>query len=307
MARTAAADGDSNERALATALFREGRRLMAEGRPAEACPKLEESERLDPGGGTLLNLALCHELEGRTATSWSEFANAISVARRDNREDRAAEAQRHMASLEPKLARLRLVVPADARCPGLVVRRDGAPVGPAAWEFAIPVDPGLHVIEAEAPGRMPWRESLAVSTPGETRAAVVPVLAPIPQEAPAPPRQAQNVDRPSGPRSFWQRSAGIALAVVGVGGLGLATFFGVRAKSDWDFAAPKCTSGTCTDRNAFDSWSDANANASRANVALIAGLVAFGGGVALWVTTPSSRGSARFGVGPTGATVAGWF
>jgi hypothetical protein len=118
VARAAPAEGESDERALATALFREGRRLMAEGRPAEACPKLEESQRLDPGGGTLLNLALCHELEGRTATSWSEFANALSIARRDHRDDRAAEAQRHMASLEPKLARLRLVVPADARCPG---------------------------------------------------------------------------------------------------------------------------------------------------------------------------------------------
>jgi hypothetical protein len=187
------------------------------------------------------------------------------------------------------------------------VRRDGAPVGPAAWDFAIPVDPGLHLIEAEAPGRLPWRVSLAVSTPGETQAAVVPVLALVPQEAPAPPQRADTVERPGDPWSFWQHGAGIALAVVGVGGLGLATFFGVRAKSDWDSAAPKCAGGTCTDRSAFDAWNDANANASRANVALIAGVVALGSGVVLWVTAPASHGSARFGVGPTGATVAGWF
>jgi hypothetical protein len=56
----------SPNEAAATALFDEGRRVMAENHYAEACPKLAESERLAPSGGTLINLADCYEHAGLT-------------------------------------------------------------------------------------------------------------------------------------------------------------------------------------------------------------------------------------------------
>src|SRR5262245_18728599 len=60
----------ADDSAAAQALFDQGRKLMESERWAEACPKLEESQRLDPAGGTLLHLALCREHEGRIATAW---------------------------------------------------------------------------------------------------------------------------------------------------------------------------------------------------------------------------------------------
>src|SRR5580765_1857550 len=81
----ALAEPSDADRTLAAALFREGKALMDKGDFAPACAKLEESQRLDPGGGTILNLALCHEKEGRFARSWSEFTEAVTVARRDGR------------------------------------------------------------------------------------------------------------------------------------------------------------------------------------------------------------------------------
>src|SRR5437868_2773215 len=83
-----AASPTADDKALATILFRDGRTLLAAGKVLEACLKFEESQRLDPAGGTILNLALCHEREGRLARAWSEFKEAEAVARGDGRSDR---------------------------------------------------------------------------------------------------------------------------------------------------------------------------------------------------------------------------
>ncbi|MEO8874495.1 MAG: hypothetical protein ABI461_02820, partial [Polyangiaceae bacterium] len=47
--------------AAAQALFSDARKLMNDGKYADACPKLEESENLDPGMGTMYNLGDCYE------------------------------------------------------------------------------------------------------------------------------------------------------------------------------------------------------------------------------------------------------
>ena len=52
------ADHESEERIVAEALFVEGKQLMKEDKIDEACSKLEESYRLDPLPGVLLNLAV---------------------------------------------------------------------------------------------------------------------------------------------------------------------------------------------------------------------------------------------------------
>src|SRR5688572_721955 len=151
----------ANERTMAEALFRQGRELMGAGNYAAACPKFAESHRLDPGGGTLLNLAVCHEEQGKLATAWAEFQEALAVARADGREDRIALAEQRIAALEPQLARLTVTVPPDAP-EDMVLVVNGTPVGAAAWGAPMPVDAGTVRVEAQASGRRKFLENVEI-------------------------------------------------------------------------------------------------------------------------------------------------
>ena len=170
----------AEDRALATELFLRGRELLAAGRIDEACEKFRASHALDPSGGAILNLAVCDEARQRTATAWSEFREALSLARRDQRADRIAFAEEHLASLEPRLSRLRVVVQ-DSEAS---VLRDGAALPAAAWGESVPIDPGPHVIEARAPGRIAVRVVVSLGPNADARVVTIRVLARV---APPPP------------------------------------------------------------------------------------------------------------------------
>src|SRR6476659_2421968 len=124
MTTRAHAQGANTDRQIAETLFEQGRALMDEKKWAEACPKLAESQRLDPGGGTLLNLAICHEESGETATAWAELNDALAIALREDRNDREDIARAHIAALEPRLARLQVRVKTESAPPDLVVTLD---------------------------------------------------------------------------------------------------------------------------------------------------------------------------------------
>jgi hypothetical protein len=169
---------DPREEQLAQALFEEGRGLMDRKRYAEACAKLKESQRLDPGGGTLLNLAICHEKEGKLATAKADYEEALAIATRDARKDRLAIARTRLAALEPTVPRISVSVGSGADVPGLELRLDGLVLRRAAWGVAAPVDPGAHRIEASAPGRAGWSMPITLQ-PSQKKSVEVPALGPL--------------------------------------------------------------------------------------------------------------------------------
>src|SRR5688572_15232873 len=99
--RAAHAQGSNAE-----ALFKEGRALLDQKKYDEACPKLAESQKLDPGAGTLLALALCHEGQGKTATAKRELEEAAALGKKNGRDDLAKAALKRAAAMEPTLSKL---------------------------------------------------------------------------------------------------------------------------------------------------------------------------------------------------------
>jgi hypothetical protein len=174
--------------AVADALYRQARDLMAAGKLDEACPKFAESQRLDPATGTLLNLAACHERQGKLASAWLEYSDAVVAARLDRRQDRVDFATERAAALEPKLSRLTLTLAPDADPTSLTLELDGASFGLAAIGAPTPVDPGKHTVRASAPGKQPWQKDITIGAEADLQTLAIPKLedAPIAPVAAAP-------------------------------------------------------------------------------------------------------------------------
>jgi hypothetical protein len=283
--RSAAAQPAGAEVALAEVLYQKGRQLMAEGKFAEACPKFAESYRLDAATGTLLNLAACHEAEKKLATAWTEFTEAAASARRDHRDDRVQFAEEHLAAIEPKVSRLAVTVAPNGEIPDLKVQLDGVQVLAAARGVPAPVDPGEHVIEAQAPGRKPWSQRVRIDERSQSITVTVPLLdlearsqplAPESTQPAAPtPAAAETQSRPMPASVYIAGGATIALAI----GAGVTGIVYMNHLAD----------GTTQPGPTYD----ANYRLGVANIVFIGGTLAAGGVTAyLYFTRPSKSSSA---------------
>jgi serine/threonine-protein kinase len=292
---------------VAEALFQEGRRLSAEQRYAEACPKFAESQRLEPAIGTLLNLATCHVAEGKTASAWSEFTRALGEAQRNNRQDVIELAQARLAELEPKLSRLVVEVAPERELPGLEVRLDGQLLSKPAWGIAAPIDPGKHTLGATAPGYTEWTIEVVLG-PTEQQSLTIPALVPAPPVA-APVETAPISAPPApvaekAPAKSWpaQKSWALGVAGAGVVGIGASIALGFAAKSTFDRSASHCDDTGC-DPDGMQLRHDAVVRGRVATVVFGVGAVALAGGAVLWFTAPRSADKPAWSVGITPRTV----
>lgn len=285
---------DSSTLAAATALFDEGVRLLAQNRVDEACPKLARSQELAPSGGTVLTLADCYERQGKTASAWVAFREGAARAAAAGKSDIQSAALGRAAKLEPHLKRISIVRAAGDDTPGLEIVRDGITVKDAELNVPIPVDPGRHVVEARAPGRRKWSLVVDTSSAGRDFLVEVPRLA-AEGAAPAPgtPRDASAPPGETKSDGSAQRTIGLALGGVGIVGLGLATFFGVKAMGTNDDALAECPRRNptqCTDAG-LSLTEDAKTEALVSTVLFVAGGAALAGGAVLFLTAPSSSSS----------------
>jgi hypothetical protein len=312
-APVARADGAADA-AHAQALFDEARALMKQGDYATACSKLAQSQTLDPGGGTLLNLGICHAEQGRTATAFAELGRALAQAKSEGRADRERTAQKHLDALAPDLCHLTLVAPQSAGSEGLIVELDGSPVDSTQLGSAIAVDPGPHQVRASARGHEPWSATITIAAARDQQRIEVPTLAPeAPRPAPVvmatPIRQTPPVLQPAQstePNAPLARSApppradagtprwaGIATLGFGAAAVGVGSYFGIRAltlKSDSNqyFVGSHCTEDSCV-----QDWNDAKHDAVYSDVAFGVGLASLAVGTYLVLTSKKEQHAAQ--------------
>ncbi len=275
---------------------------MTAGALTEACPKFAESQKLDPGAGTLLNLAACYERNGQSASAWATYTDAAVAAEKSNRADWATKARTKASAIQPTLSKLSIMVPHTSEVAGLEVKRDGALIGTGEWAVAIPVDPGPHVVEASAPNKKKWTTTVQVGTKKDQVAVTVPSLedsgeavAAVPGPAPVPAAAPANVKSPEKTEAndgSTQRTLGLAVVGVGVVGAALGTVFGLNATSKHSDAKASCNAdqSSCTSVGAAQ-MKDARSAATLSTVAFIVGGAAIAGGAVIYLVAPKKERS----------------
>lgn len=278
----------------AAKLFEEGRAELAAGHPDAACKKFEQSLRMDPRAvGTLLNLALCNERQGKVASALALFIEAYDRATEANSVEQRKAAEEHIATLRPQVPFLVLHRAAEPPQGAKLVIDDRVV---ALDEREVPIDPGTHDVTYTAPGRLPFETTVKASV-SERIKLVLPEL---------------QVPKPGVVRESWRRTygkpatlGGGALVVLAIGGL-----FYANHRYDKQFETGHCGGRPQIDgrevcdqigKNGVDS---ARTIGTTASVVGIIGLATATAGAYLWfsapdevIVTPTSNGvvvSGRF-------------
>jgi hypothetical protein len=286
----------ATDTAAAQALFSDARKLMNAGNYTDACPKLEESENLDPGMGTLYNLGDCYEHVGRTASAWGAFDEVANEAKASQQPAREQDARARAAALVGSLSHMTIDAKAVQDLAGVEVSRDGTAVGTPQWGLSIPVDPGEHTIVVLANGKKTWTTKITVAA-REAKVVSLPALEDTP--AVAQPRNLADYpkDKPTNDGKT-QRTVGLIVAGVGVVALATGVVFTLISKNQESNSNNNdCDPNTnlCKTSNGVSERSSAIVDGNISTVGFIAGLILAGGGITLWATAPKSHGPTASG------------
>ncbi len=292
-------------------LFDEGAALMKAGRVAEACPKFEQSNKIDPEIGGLLWLADCYERNGQTASAYRTYKDAQKMAiERKDKQQRDKVAQKHINSLEPKLSKLTVLAPA-AKPAGLEVTRDGQKLGDSDLGLAQPVDPGAHTIVATAPNFQKFEKKVEVGTDGSAETVTIAMEKEEVAATPAAPAQEESDP------GFAYHVGGIVLGAAGLVGIGVGSVLGLMAagKLSDSNANNNCDAQDTCNALGLQLRAEAKDFALVSTIAFIAGGVALAAGITTFFLAPKKRKhesvaryfSPMIGNGTFGAALGGSF
>jgi hypothetical protein len=304
--RVAVADNKSR----ADELFKDAKKLMADKQFSTACPKFEESYKLDPGIGGELNIARCYEEWGKLGRAYHAYADAEKQAKKA-KDPRTPKIHELVAAIEPLVPRLMIRVPQGSETKGLQLKIDGVAVNKEDFGNAQLVDPGPKQIVYTLPGGFKKTTLVPIE-----RGSTSEVTLELPKHKEPDKSQDKNdvvVVAPSpAPPGRNQRIAGIAVGATGVVLIGVSSYMTLAARSKYnDALAAHCNNATdMCDAQGLADTHDARHSANIATVLFSVGLAAAGGGVALYLLAPKAATSSEHAyylvpsVTPEGAALA---
>jgi tetratricopeptide (TPR) repeat protein len=282
------ASAEPRDQAAAEALFRAGRSAATAGDASLACARFQESYRLDPTPGTLLNIAICEEQLGQLASAWQSYQGVLDAL--PGSDERVAIATQHVSQLEHRLPWLTIHLSADAPA-GTRVRHGPVLLTGASFDVPLPVDPGRHEVVIAAPGRA-TRQIVFAMREGERK------LLNLEPGAPASERTTEPADK--GRQAAIARRRSLAYILLGGGAAGLtggtvSTVLAVRRAAT---VREHCTSKVCDDAG-LEAASQGQRFQAIAVYAFALGVAGIGSGAYLLLTTPKIEAPVgiRFGVG----------
>lgn len=292
----------AGDAATAREQLKVGYTLAQEGKCEAAVPHLRESLRLDPKAITLINLADCEEKTGKLADAMGHWVDARSRAQAEGARPIEEEAEKRANALEPRLARLTIVL-APTAPKDVVVERDGVVLGSPSLGIPLPVDPGPHSIVVRAKGRADGAMQITL---GEGEAKRIEVDAGTSTGAAAAGTSTTST------RGDAQRRASLSpLVFVGFGvagaGVALGAVTGMMALNAASNAKDACPVPASCDAQTVDDVEKGRTMGTISTIGFIVAGVGAGVGVYGLLASPKSsskpRTGSKLGVSVTGSSV----
>jgi hypothetical protein len=269
------------------ALFQQGMELRKAGKLAEACDAFDASEKADPNLGTLVYLADCREANNELTTAWSYFLEAEKRTRNATDAESVqihALAKDRAEKLEPRLSKLKLVVPPDSRVEGLEIIVGNERLASSSWNLDVPIDGKTHKIVVRAPGYREWTTTITIEIEHDAKSLQIVRLERAPASPGMPVGRVTIIHRRTPETSLVAKVLPFALAGTGVVSIG----FGV-AFEHWSGNNYRNAEKEPTDALQTHYWERAKSQRYKAVAFTTGGLACIGVAVWLYLRSPSDR------------------
>jgi len=286
-------------------MFQQGRTALAEENYEVARSHFEQSFKIDPALGTLLNLAVCEEKLGKLQAALAHLQDALGKAEAEDRR-RPLIAQR-LARLELRVPRL-VVKPSRPLDAGVSLSLDATPLAAADIGKTLRVDPGRHVLDCAGPRGercttvfMLEEGQESVQVPALSVAATMPPLGVAPSWRPSEVSPAREMaPAPKGRTGAEQRSFAYAAGGFGLASIAVGLIAGASVLHQKGLVEAHCDEQGCDDEG-LAAAQRGKALSTVSTIATGIGVVVMGASVYVLLSAPSSRDAVA------GLSVAGSF